>query len=220
MTAQLPLVDVVRELTETSPHVELYDHDGIGTSIHPSRTLSLIGQLRVAMVHSATSDVGGRPGYMSKPSARMDAVDALIRIDQGAVRWLHRLLGKGPTRSLPRSIVNLPTEALVFQLFGAGGSNDAVEKDLRGWWLHARLVTGWETPPMRPNGSCPTCRRRGGLRVRMERDASDRFVKFAMCVECKAEWTGDDESFDKLAWHIRVENGDLEPSDTRVRTGS
>lgn len=207
MTKPVDLALVVRDLTHTTSHREQYilqreNSDGSTTLVeqgHVTVRPSLIAQLRVAMLHSAVTDVGGRPGYMSQPAARLDALDALLRMDQEGVRWVHRLTG------LP--VGDLTTEKLVVKVAAVGVDSGGVERDLRAWWLHARIVTGWETPPFRPNNTCPTCTRRGGLRVRVDREANT-VVTFGLCVECKSQWTGDDGSFDRLAWHIRVENHD------------
>ncbi len=215
---RIDLADVVNELTESSSHNETYEHDKAGTAAHITIRPSLIAQLRVAMTASATTEEGGRPGFGSKPSARLDAIDALIRIDQGAVRWLHRLTSKpvepghtmrhhGDPRPAPRVDVDCPTEGIVRRLHSTAVGNDQVERDIRAWWLHARIVTGWDTPAFRPNNTCPTCGKRGGLRVRVDREANT-VVTFGLCVECKSQWTGEDGSFDQLAWHIRVENHD------------
>lgn len=210
MTVRIDLVDVVTELTQATSHREMYEHDRTGTATHITLRPCLIAQLRVAMLHSAVSDVGGRPGFMSQPAARLDALDALLRMDQEGVRWVHALTRRPVDE-------DLSTELLVRRVASLGGDNGAVEKDIRAWWLHSRIVTGWETPPFRPNNTCPLCGKRGGLRVRVDREANT-VVTYGLCVECKSQWTGEDGTFDRLAWHIRVENDDT--ADTRHAVGS
>jgi hypothetical protein len=208
VTIRIDLVDVVRELTQTTSHREEYavhrgNVDGSTTLVeqgHVTVRPSLIAQLRVAMLHSAVSDVGGRPGFMSQPAARLDALDALLRIDQEGVRWVHRITHRPVDE-------DLSTERLVRRVAALGRANGEVEKDIRAWWLHARIVTGWQTPAFRPNNTCPVCRKRGGLRVRVDREAQT-VVTHGLCVECKTQWTGEDGTFERLAWHIRVENDD------------
>jgi hypothetical protein len=194
MIQQLPLVDVVRELTQSTSHAEIYEHDANGTAIHVTPRPSLIAQLRTAMLTSSTAESGARAGYGSKPSARLDALDALLRIEQGSVVWMHRLTGRPVD-------VDLSTERLVRRLAAAGRDHGEVERDIRAWWLHGRIVTGWQTPPARPNNTCPTCRKRGGLRVRVNEDE-----RIALCVECKSTW--DETTIGHLAVHIRAENHD------------
>lgn len=210
MTERVPLVDVVRELTQTTSHREPYavqrdNSDGSSTLVdqgHVTVRPSLIAQLRVAMTTSSTAESGARGGFGSKPSARLDALDALLRMDQEGVRWIH-LLTSRPVDE------DLSTERLVRRVAAIGRGNDLVERDLRAWWLHAKIVTGWQTPPFRPNNTCPSCGKRGGLRVRVDTEAGS-VVTHGLCVECKMQWTGDDGSFDRLAWHIRVQNHDVE----------
>jgi hypothetical protein len=219
MTVRIDLVDVVRELTDTTSHREEYavhrgNVDGSTTLVeqgHVTVRPSLIAQLRVAMTTSSTAESGARGGFGSKPSARLDALDALLRMDQEGVRWIHTLTSR-PVGE------DLSTEQLVRRVAALGRDNDEVEKDLRAWWLHARIVTGWQTPAFRPNNTCPNCRKRGGLRVRVDREANS-VVTHGLCVECKAQWTGEDGSFDQLAWHIRVENSDFESADARAGSG-
>lgn len=210
MTDRLELVDVVSELTQHTNHRETYEHDQTGTHARVVEAPSLIAQLRLAMTQSAAVDGGTKPGFGSKPSARLDALDALLRIDQGAVRWLHLLIGVGDRMVLPRRLVNADTEVLVWKLHAAGSDSEPVERDIRAWWLHARIATGWDTPAFRPHNTCPTCKKRGGLRVRVDRE-DGVLVRHGLCVECKAQWTGEEGTFEQLAWHIRVENCDLVP---------
>lgn len=218
MTDRVPLVDIVSELTQTTSHRESYalqrdNADGSITLVeqgHVTVRPSLIAQLRVAMTTSSTAESGARGGFGSKPSARLDALDALLRMDQETVRWIHTITRKPVD-------VDLSTEQLVLRVSSVGKGNDDVERDLRAWWLHARIVTGWDTPPFRPNNTCPVCKKRGGLRVRVDTQAGS-VVTHGLCVECKAQWTGDDGSFDRLAWWIRVENDDYDTP--RVSAGA
>jgi hypothetical protein len=77
-------------------------------------------------------------------------------------------------------------------------------REVNRWWTWARVVTGWDSPPWRPNVDCPMCARRGGLRVRL----NDRS---AACLECGETW--DHTTIGLLAEHLREVNaGNLSQS--------
>jgi hypothetical protein len=69
---------------------------------------------------------------------------------------------------------------------------------VRHWWHQARIITGWDSPALRPHNTCPICEAHDSLRIRLDA---------AMCVECRTLWEGDDQ-LNVLARHIRAENDD------------
>jgi hypothetical protein len=72
----------------------------------------------------------------------------------------------------------------------------SVEHDIRRWYAQARVMTGFESRPWIPDGSCPVCGIRGALRIRLE----DRS---AVCSKCHETW--DASSYQQLAQHVRTE---------------
>lgn len=200
MTAALILTpdpaDMVRELTDRVTHRERLEHrrvnrDGTVTivrAVHATRHPSLLAQLGAAVEPSQATSAqeGARPGFASAPSARLDAIDALLKIDAQAGSWVSRLGGsRGDTATNVRRAAAL------------GVGNRSVEHAVQHWWTRARVVTGWDSPAWRPDATCPLCGKRGGLRVRV-------LESVALCVECEESWSPD--TIGLLAEHIRAES--------------
>lgn len=179
------------------------NRDGSVTRIqinHPSAHLPLISQLWEAGNQNAQTDEGARPGYASKPTARIDALDAHARIDTEAARWVRELGEDDPqdTIGILRHLNGL----------AAGIKHDhkpgplcctwhMIEQDARAWWVQARVLTGWDSSAWRPDSTCPPCGALGSLRVKL-------MAKTAMCVDCREVWTED--TIGLLAEHIRNES--------------
>lgn len=205
---RLDLADLVRELTETHQHAEHYQvRRGLRWVPRDHRTTvpALLVQLWQNDVPSNASEDGPRPGYQSRPAARLDALDTAVRIDLGAARWITDL-GEEPRSG--------DTADIVRQLHGLTASADhvtrqAITRDVRGWWLQARIVTGWDSPAWTPDNTCPQCGERGTLKVRL----ADRI---AMCTNdpCRVLW--DEVSIGLLADHIRSES----EAERQPRTGA
>jgi hypothetical protein len=195
---RLELADLVRELTEPHTHSEHYQirtgHQWVGRD-HRTRVPALMVQLWANDTPSAVADSGLRPGFASKPAARLDALDAAVRIDLGAARWITDL-GEEPRSG--------DTADIIRQLHGLSASADdvtkkAIRRDVRSWWLQARIVTGWDSPAWTPDNTCPQCGERGTLKVRL----ADRI---GMCVNDGCRTTWDESSVGLLADHIRAES--------------
>lgn len=77
-----------------------------------------------------------------------------------------------------------------------------VDAAVTRWWAHARVVTTWETPPMRPYVPCPSCRVKGRLRVVDQPLA-------VICLECAGAWDG--LTVDQLGEHMRLALADPIP---------
>lgn len=179
------------------------NHDGSVTRVqinHPSAHLPLISQLWEAGNQNAQTDEGARPGYASKPTARIDALDAHARIDTEAARWV-RVLGYDDPQD---------TIGILRRLNGlaAGLKHDhkpaalccdwhLIEQDARSWWVQARILSGWDSSAWRPDSTCPPCGKLGTLRVKL-------MAKTAMCVDCREVWTED--TIGMLAQHISEES--------------
>lgn len=195
----MQLADYVRELTQRHNHVEPYTTRGltggwIGRK-HITNVPSLITQLWDNDTPSQAAGDGPRPGFQSRPAARLEALDAAVRIDIEAARWVTDL---GET---PRG---LNTQDTIRQLHGLAVGADpaqrrAIEHDVRRWWTQARIVTGWDSPAWSPDNTCPQCGERGTLKVRLAEH-------IGMCTHDACRTTWDEQSIGLLADHIRAES--------------
>lgn len=211
MTNQHP-IDVhqmLHELTRPHHHAERYTQNRGPTTItknHVTRVPSLLHQLE----HAEPAGSGARTntaGFESRPAARIEATDTLIRIDLEAAAWIRDMGEDDPpdtTACLQRLAGLLPTTHRCHRHTPTKNSHGTptcctwhtIEHDVHRWWTQARIVTGWETPAWRPDATCPECHHRGGLRVRLEE-------RTALCVECRATYGPD--TYMALAAHVRTE---------------
>lgn len=200
------LADYIRELTEPHQHSEHYTiRVGIAWEgrDHHTRAPALIAQLWENDIPSAAADDGPRPGYASRPAARLDALDAAARIDLEVNLWI---------TDMGEQTRGLDTITALRQLHGLSASADdvtkrAIARDAKRWWTQARIVTGWDSPAWTPDNTCPQCGERGSLKVKL----ADRI---AMCTfdgdqsrrkeACKVTWS--EETIGLLADHIRAES--------------
>jgi hypothetical protein len=195
------LVDYVTALCDPTHHAEAYltplrNADGTTTFVtqrHRTTSPPLLEQLW-ATVEASGSAEGGQRSFASKPSARLDAIDAANDVEHQVFGWLtrlgHRPDGMDDTIAAVRHLGAL----------AAGTDRDThelIESDVRSWWIRARVLTGWDSPAWRPNNTCPLCAVKGGLRIRLDHHSGT-------CVECRATWSPDNIGL--LADHIRVEN--------------
>ena len=197
------LVEAVDELTRPRTHHEATSHYTAGTwtfGQHHTHVPSLLDQLRTAVEPGGTGDHGqGIPG--SRPTARLDAIDTLLRIEAATASWLG-LRCLQPLR--------LTVEDNLRALVGCAPDLDAalawdLTREARRWVTWARVTTGWEVPAFRPDNTGPLCARRGGLRVRAG-DGISSSEASAVCVDCGESW--DPATIGLLAEHIRSENQD------------
>lgn len=193
-------------LTEPTAHdeprtIQQTNTDGSHTFVtlrHRTSSPSLLEQLGSA-IEPMHSDGDGMRVFASKTPARIDAIDALHRIESETDHWLRRLqLKRQDTDTL---------EVLVRRAAATAGED--IRADVRSWWIVARTVTGWDAPTFRPRNTCPLCGVKDGLRVRID-------SLTAVCVECGEGW--DAGSIQLLGNHIRMENDDVD--DTQAPTGT
>jgi len=223
------LHDYVTDLTTPTIRREAFsvahtNGDGSTTWIqqrHQTTSPSLLEQLWSA-VEASGSVEGGQRSFSSKPSARLDSIDAAQRIDTGAFTWLRKL---GLVDAYDDDTI--PDTAAAVKRLGALAANvhscsrhrgkidkktgewcceyHAIEHDVRSWWITARVLTGWDSPAWQPANSCPLCEVKGGLRVKLEH-------RTAVCVECGSTWSP--ETIGLLADHIRAENHEDDTAET------
>lgn len=197
------LHEYVTVLCWPTMHAERYDEwrrnfDGSRTLIrrrHITTSPPLLVQLVEAVEQSGSAEDGGlRPVFGSKPSARLEAIDAAQDIERGVFGWLTQL-GERPD-SMVDSIAGLRRVGALAVSQTKPTQLD-IEADVRGWWARASVLTGWEAPAWQPNNTCPLCGTRGSLRVRLS-------TKTATCHACHEAWWPD--TLGLLAEHIRYEN--------------
>lgn len=209
---QLELADYVRDLTRWHTHREPYrTRQGTTWASHAHLTSvpPLLVQLWGNNTASAVAEDGPRPGFGSKPAARLDALDTAMRIDLYAEQWIHKL-GKTPHSA--------DTITMIRQLHGLAASQPptvrrAIEADVRRWWIWARVVTGWDAPAWTPDVTCPSCGIRGKVKVRL-------IDQYAACVNdaCRATWG--ETTLGLLAEHIRSESEERKPAQDKPATCS
>jgi Zn ribbon nucleic-acid-binding protein len=170
---------------------------GTGLSVtHPS----LLTQLRRATAGATgLSDSDAAAGTAkSKPAAHLEALDVLRRIDAQSHEYAVELDIEQPRRT--RTVVpSLALEDRLLAISGKVGSEP--DRRVRSWWASARLVTHWDSPPLRPHGApCPSCWETDTLRIRLDDE-------LAVCTGCGDTWdrTGhpDHGSLDMLGQHVR-----------------
>jgi hypothetical protein len=196
------LADMVADLTTMVVHREHYEiqtlnRDGSSTWVgrdHFSSHASLVDQLAHAVEQSASTEAGEgpRPGFGSKPTARLEALDAYTRIDVGAAAWCRDLGARRVphgTKDRVRTVRDLVSGA-------DERTRRSVAADVRAWWTQARVLTGWDSPAWKPTAACPACDAGGTLRIRLAAQA-------AVCVDCGVTW--DPDTIGLLADHIRAE---------------
>lgn len=197
----MELADYVHELTETYNDV-VEDEDG---RRHKLRVPPLLDQLWTSDVPVSLIDGGQRPGFGSKPAARLDALDTAARIDLEAEHWLYRLGSK------PR---NASSTVMVRQLHGlvpnaSPRHRREVTSAIRTWWIWARIVSGWDAAAWTPDVTCPQCGKSNTVKIRLAE-------RFAACVndECRITWDAD--TIGLLALHIKTETYDKRDSAWRL----
>jgi hypothetical protein len=188
------LPDMISELTSGHTNRQAYEvGEGVNKTIRHHRTYvpALIDQLDQAT--SSSGGVGGTGGPASRPAAWLEPLDTLALIDHESARWI-RLLGDDDPAD---------TKLCVRRLHGLWASQDEatkkrIERDVRGWYVRARCVTGWDSPAWRPDSTCPLCNERRTLRIKL-------MDQMAFCTDCGEHWST--ENIGLLADHIRQESG-------------
>lgn len=200
-----------RQLTQWHTHRQPYRFEGAMSSwdaYHETRVPPLLQQLDQADKRPAEPDqIDHTPG--SRPAANIEALDTLIHIDHEAAAWVRRLGDDDPASTI--GCVNRLYALAASAAFCGHGKPTIedrqavccdvhrIERDMRRWWTQARIVSGWDSLPWRPNNTCPVCGERRSLRIRPD-------DKAALCVGCRETW--DHTNIGLLAEHVRAENGE------------
>lgn len=178
-------------------YTELYrNSDGSTTYVrqrHRTTSPALLVQLWGAVEQSGSAE-GGQRVFASKPSARLDAIDAALDVEKGVFGWLTRL---GERPDTMRDIIAGLRHIGSLAISKPKPVHNEIEADVRSWWVRASVLTGWESPAFQPNNTCPMCGTRGSLRIRLA-------AHTAVCVSCRETW--DPVVIGLLAEHIRREN--------------
>lgn len=218
---------IAHQLTHWHQHREAYHYEGAMSSWdahHTTNVPPLLQQLETAQKRAAEMDYnGGSP--TSKPAANIEAIDTLSHIDNEASSWIRKLGHDDPGTTI--ACVSL-LHGLAASARFCGASKAVVEpvkrrvkiegrwetrtkkeavccdahrieRDMRRWWTQARICSGWDSLPWKPNNTCPHCEERRSLRIRPD-------DKTALCVNCRETW--DSTNIGILAEHVRLENGE------------
>lgn len=214
--------ELTRGHTHNEPYVYDADNGTRWTTRHPVRVPALIDQL-LGATPAGSQQMSGATA-VSRPAARIEALDTIMLIDDEAATWIHRLGDNPPGDRHDHNAQPIPgsgTRRRLDRLHGLQanltrcrlrtGTKDPdtgtwcctghhLDHDVRRWWHQARIITGWDTPPFRPFNTCPVCEHTGGLRINFELHAG-------FCVECRSVW--DPDHIGLLGEHIRRENAEL-----------
>lgn len=197
----LDLHDLITELT--APHtVTAHYVTRVGTTWigqnHRTKAAGLLWQLAHSDPSKGSVEGATAKAFESTVISRTDALDLITHIREEVAEWLDDLGWTTP-----------PNLADAIRLLGslAVSADKATAKEItyavRGWWIQARVVTGWDSPAWSPDNTCPACEERRTVRIR----AAERI---ASCIHCRAKW--DESNISLLADHIRRENDKPKPA--------
>lgn len=205
-TTQWRTYDYIAALCDHTRHAEprtVLIQTGQSMTTYTDRHITinppLITQLWQAAATSSGMDTGNRI-FGSSPSASLEALDMVMRIENEVHRILRHELGYTNSHDdYPNTI------DAVRHLGSLTGEGTNTAHTIRSWWAGARVVTGWDLPAFKPNNTCPLCAHRGSLRIK---------YPTGMCIECRETW--DAETIGLLVEHIRAENDDQETDTQEV----
>lgn len=188
---EITTFELVKELVKPIMTTTVYQVDESyceHSVMHPPLLDQLLATIRVA----TSENKGSRATPGSQSPVRIDALDAYIRIQTEAEGILREEFKVQPSADVKRNVarfLDLPI------------SKELASK-IYHWHATAAVVTDWQTPPFRPNASCPVCGKIGTLRIKLA-------TQSAVCVSCKALWNS--ATIGLLADHIREYKRDTPP---------
>lgn len=145
----------------------------------------------------------GSSGTKSRPPGSLEGTDTLRTITREAAYLAGRVLALYAAQALPGLRVSVKPRRLGDSLAVIHRYVDQLDREsladvdaaVRGWWAHARVVTTWDSPPLKPYVACPACRVRGRLQVVDQPLA-------VVCLECSSTWDG--MTADELGMHMAI----------------
>ncbi len=172
---RFPFRDVVRRTGRL-----ILQHTNIN---HPSLLLQLRAGIAGSTAGVSSSGPASRPPTTLEPLAALQTIDVETRV------WV-RALGLDCHPSIAARLVALARRAPALD-----ERLSALDADVRTWWVHARTVTTWGDPPIRPHIPCPDCGTWGRINVRLTPTT-------AACLECGAAWDG--TTIGALGEHVQL----------------
>ena len=156
---------------------------------HIAEHASLVDQLRDCAPVSTAGASGGGPS--SKPAANLSPLDTLAMITTESARWVTYGL-RSSSGSVVADLQLLSDRAPLLE-----DRDDLKDLDwhVTRWWSHARIITTWDTAPMKIYAPCDQCGTIGSLRIRLN-------PMSAVCFECGASW--DQGTIGILGEHVRI----------------
>ncbi len=169
-TTDLDVHDMVRQLTERHWHREPYPPalKGEREGHYGSDVTALVMQLVATTPYVTKADVGAATQATSRPTARIEALDTVMLIDDEAGEWIDRLGGTIPADQIDprtcRTIVGSGTVLRLRRLHGLHPSTETCGRDDLVAHLHtaAEACSVSEESPHR-KGDDGWCCQRGRL---------------------------------------------------------
>ncbi|MFT4189881.1 MAG: hypothetical protein QM621_15060 [Aeromicrobium sp.] len=200
-------VDQIHELTEHHQQRTPFERDIIATNgsstryteVYVTNHEPLITQLAGSEKPASQGGEVGAATPSSKPAAHLDALDAVALIDHLAHAWLDHLgqPARLDTIAAVRRVGSLlPRLDPCPQPRPDCCEHHELARDIRRWWIRARVLTGWESPAWKPDATCPVCGERRTVMIRMTSEV-------ATCTHCRETWDAD--TIGLLAEHVRFE---------------
>lgn len=191
------IAELADELCDPHHHVErvpYWDHNR-HRRFREHRTVQpgLLTQL-AALIGEMTTSVDGtttRPIMASRPPANVDALSCHTVITMAAARWCWSL--KLDLRDTPEGNIRALVGAVTLL---DEDTTRTLADEMRDWRNTASVLTGWSTPPYRPQVPCPVpdCAQVGKLRINLSRHTG-------ICLACRATW--DIDTIGILADYVR-----------------
>lgn len=190
----LRIRDRIADLIEpsTTQHTQWLPSDDASCLVPRVKNIehpSLIDQLRDCFPDGASGTPAGVPS--SRPAANLETISALGTITTEASRWVAyglRCASSGVVSDL--ALLRDRASTIVER-----GDLADLDWHVRRWWGHARIITTWDQPPLKPHVPCDECGAVGSLRVQPNPTT-------AMCFECGSVW--DESTIGILGNHVQI----------------
>lgn len=148
---------------------------------------SLLEQLGQTMPGSTAGR--GASSTKARPPASLEAADLLRTLTTEAKVMAAQMLALKLSAAIPGVQMaahprRLVDALVVIRTYVPDLDRDSVrfvDGTVRRWWAHARIVTTWDAPPLKPFVPCPDCAARGRLQVVQDPPAM-------VCLACGAAW--------------------------------